>query len=113
MRNAALEHQIDVVIAALIGPHIENIRWEIKPDQSGDEAVFARVIVSDDAAHDLSRVVARDTRALWDTAIVQPLSGLREAVMEHSGMVCYIYFRSHSEQEVLKDPDWAPLKVSQ
>ena len=73
------------------------IRHSISNDWDGDPAIFFRILLSDDASRgeNLADITGRIEGELFD--------GLRLADSEY---IPYFYFRSKTEQDGLKDPEW-------
>jgi hypothetical protein len=75
---------------------VRRIRFDIGTDWSGDDAVFFRILISDDAA----RTRLRETMAL--------VVGMLESILnlEAIGLHVYHNVRSESEQAVLREKSW-------
>jgi hypothetical protein len=93
VRDAAMNFPGEVV----------GIRYSIGHDWNGDPAIFFRVILSDDASRPevLADVTGRVGGKLFDDL------GLGD-----SDYTPYFYFRSESEQDKQKDPEWQSLTIS-
>lgn len=78
-------------------PGVVRVRYSLGEDWSGDPAIFFRVLLSDDASRreDLGQFTSDIRNFIADH--------LRLADLDHFP---YFDFRSESEQEQLKDPDW-------
>jgi hypothetical protein len=73
------------------------IRYSTGYDWSGDPAVYFRVLLSDNASDRsvLGDVTSRVSEELFDSL-----------QFRRSDYIPYFYFRSKSEQDKLKDPQW-------
>ena len=93
--------QINAAVAEVLrelAPAVQQIRYEIAPDWTGQLAVFFRVLLSDEASSGKNR---RDVgpRVIWGLSDKLDLPTL--------GMFPYFEFRSQSEQAKANEPDWA------
>lgn len=81
--------------AAKFPSEVVKIRYTVGHNWSGDPAINFRIVLSDDAARreHLSEIAA---------PIREELGGELWA----SGYISYCYFRSKSERDALKDPEW-------
>jgi hypothetical protein len=79
------------------------IGYSIGHDWNGDPAIFFRVVLSDDASRPevLADVTARVGGKLFD-----------DLRLSDSDYTPYFYFRSKSEQDHQKDPEWQSLTIS-
>jgi len=79
-------------------PDVIRIRYHTGFDSSGDPAIFFRVLLSDTASRheNLGKIADRVRRELRDEV-------RRVGESEH---LVYSNFRSKSEQDQLKDPQW-------
>lgn len=85
-------------VEAELRPDVVRIRYSLDEDWTGDPSIFFRVVLSDEAANPkrLGDVAWRVREKLdWD---VNP---------DDFGLHAYTSFRSKSEQDESKDPDWA------
>jgi hypothetical protein len=90
--NAQLQRIVDA-----LSPSVVHIRYTVGEDWGGDPAVFFRVVLTDQAAWpDNLRGVARR------------VEGLMQLVMEleYPRHHAHFNYRSQSEQNQLKDPEW-------
>ena len=73
------------------------IRYSPSYDWNGDPAIYFRVLLSDNASQRgvLREVIARVQEELFD-----------RLQLRRSEYTPYFYFRSKSEQDELKDPEW-------
>jgi hypothetical protein len=79
-----------------LAPDVVRIRYDVGPDWSGDDAIFFRILVSDDAA----RTRLRET-------LVKTLSLLESILsLETTGLYVYHNVRSVSEQAMLREKSW-------
>ena len=91
--------QINAVIADVcrqLAPGVVRIRFDVGRDWSGDDAIFFRILVSDDAA----RTRLRETR--------EKAVSMLESILtfETMGLRVYHNVRSVSEQEALREKSW-------
>jgi hypothetical protein len=92
---------IDSIIEAakpLLGPEVLHVAYRIRPDSTDEPSIFFSVLLTDAAAHDDTIVAV--TRRVAEV--------LREAVrpLEDWGLNPYFNYRTKSEQERRRDPDW-------
>jgi hypothetical protein len=82
---------------------VVGIRYSIGDDWNGDPAIFFRVLLSDDASRPevLADVTGRVGGKLFD-----------DLRLGDSDYTPYFYFRSKSEQDEQKDPEWQSLTIS-
>ena len=75
---------------------VRRIRFDIGTDWSGDDAVFFRILISDEAA----RTRLRETMA--------KVVGLLESILNLETMGFHVYHnvRSESEQAALREKSW-------
>ena|ERR1019366_2679771 len=75
---------------------VRRIRFDIGSDWSGDDAVFFRILISDDAA----RTRLRETMA--------QVVGMLESILNLEAMGLHVYHnvRSESEQAALREKSW-------
>jgi len=90
------QEQVDR-IARDLAPDVVRIRLNVRPDWSGEPALYFRVILSDEASRRerLADVTDRVSATLFDK--------LRLATLEH---IPYFRFRSQSEQAALRETAW-------
>lgn len=92
------ESKINAVITDVYRqlPDVRRIRYNREPDWSGDDAIFFRILISDDAA----RARLRET--------TQKAIGMLESFLnlETMGLRVYHNVRSVSEQEALREKSW-------
>ena len=92
---------LDAIITSTIGslgPEVAHVAYRLGRDSTGEPSIFFRILLSDpyireDTIVDLTR---RIETMLSDT--VRPI--------ENWGLRPYFNFRSKSEQERRRDPDW-------
>jgi hypothetical protein len=93
------DSQINAAIADVcreLAPDVKRIRFDRRPDWSGDDAVYFRILISDDAA----RTRLRETRA-------KAVSILESALdLQALGFFVYYNVRSESEQAALREKSW-------
>jgi hypothetical protein len=93
-RLSKLATSVDNAARAL-APDVVRIRFSVKDDWSGDESIFFRVVLSDEAS-DISRLYEVSQRI--QVAIDDEVKDL--------GLQTYFNFRSLSETKQLKDAAW-------
>ena len=82
-------------VEAALKPDVVRIRWDYGEDWNGNDALFFRVVLSDDAsAHRLREVLPPLWRSLGGHAL-------------GTGRFGYVNVRSESECRQLNDPEWA------
>lgn len=101
---AGLVHQgqLDVEIKSAIlklGPEVAQVSYSLGEDSTGEPSVFFRIVLTDAAAREesLADVTGRIATLLFDELLP----------MRNWGLHAYFNFRSHSEQQGRKDPEWA------
>lgn len=82
----------------LLGPEVAHVAYSIGPDSTGEPSIFFRILLADpyvreDTLVDLTRRIATDL-----LNVVRPL--------EDWSLRPYFNFRSKSEQDRRRDPDW-------
>jgi hypothetical protein len=97
--GAARRPQINAAITEVVkefSPDVVHIRYDLKPDWSGDPAVYFRVLLSDEASSKpgvVSRKLEKRMEELLDFLWLE--------------LFAYYNFRSVSEQAVLQEKSWA------
>jgi len=98
----AMKPQIDPIVTEALkelSPSVRHIRYEIRPDGSGDLALFFRVVLSDKASR---------TRASRLSVMGRVRDQIcRRVFVPDLGLFPVFLFRSESEQAKMKDPAWA------
>lgn len=93
-------HLDDVIkgTLGLLGPEVAHVAYRIGPDSTDEPSLFFRILLTDSSIHE-------DTIADMTGRIVAILS---DAVrpLDNWGLRPYFNFRSESEQERRRDPDW-------
>lgn len=75
---------------------VVRIRFTIKPDFYGDLSAYFRVVLSDEAVRDrLAQTAKRIRQQLEDDLDLRNLD-----------LFPYVHFRSKSEEDALRDPQW-------
>src|ERR1035441_8483025 len=84
--------------APRLAPDVVRIRYEIALDSTDKEAIYFRILLSDDASREerLGEVVER---------VEAELS--KKLKLDDLGLMWYPSFRSESEQAMMKDPAWS------
>ena len=82
---------------------VVGIRYSVGEDWSGDPAIFFRVLLTDSASRRevIGEVGQRVSRVLSDTVY-----------RDSPDYFAHINYRSKSDQERLKDPEWPSLTIS-
>ena len=81
-------------VEAALKPDVVRIRWDYGEDWAGRDALFFRVVISEDAAaHRLREVLPPLWRSLGGHAL-------------GTGRFGYVNVRSESECRQLNDPEW-------
>jgi hypothetical protein len=96
MKQAEIATAVDQVKAQL-WPDVQQIRWEIERNWSGQWSIYFRIILSDDAGD--SRLRETATNVVWRLAERLNFLAL--------GVTPYHNFRSVSEQAALREEAWA------
>jgi hypothetical protein len=97
VNEADLDRRVKAV-ARKLAPDVVRIRYEIALDSTDKEAIFFRILLSDDAS--------REERLVEVTERVESELSKRLKVDE-LGLWVYFNFRSVSEQAMLKEPVWS------
>ena len=81
-----------------LGPEVAHVAYRLGPDSTGEASLFFRILLADAYARDdtIADLTGRITAALSDS--VRPV--------ENWGLRPYFNFRSKSEQDRRRDPDW-------
>jgi len=97
LNEADLDRRVKAV-ARRLAPDVVRIRYDIALDSTGEEAIYLRVLLSDDASREkrLGEVTARVRAELSNKLKIDDL-----------GLRAYSFFRSESEQATMKDPTWS------
>jgi len=80
-----------------LAPDVKRIMYSIENDWTGELSVFFRIVLSDQASAP-SRLREITQR------VSQTIDNLIKA--HESGLMTYFNFRSKSEHDEMKDPDW-------
>jgi hypothetical protein len=93
-------HLDDIVkeAGALLGPEVLHVAYRIGPDSTDEPSIFFRILLADSAISE--DTIAKVTRRIAEV--------LREAVrpLEDWGLRPYFNYRSKSEQDRRKDPEF-------
>jgi hypothetical protein len=97
--NQAQLGEIIAEAAQHLGPEIVHVAYSLGPDSTGEASLFFRILLADAYIREetISDLTGRITASLFDA--VRPL--------ENWGLRPYFNFRSKSEQDRRRDPDWA------
>jgi hypothetical protein len=84
-------------VVRLLAPDVVQVRFDIGQDWSGDEAIFFRILLSDEASQ----------RRLHE--VTSQVSGRLDELVDFRsmGLFSYYNFRSVSEQDALREEAWA------
>lgn len=93
--------QLDSVIkntSGSLGPEVAHVSYSMGPDSTGEPSIFFRILLADSYISDetIADLTGRIATALFNA--VRPL--------ENWGLRPYFNFRSKSEQDSRRDPDW-------
>jgi hypothetical protein len=82
-----------------LGKQAVRVNYSLGVDSTGEPSIFFRIVLTDSASKEdkLAEVTGRISTTLFDE--LRPY--------ENWGLLPYFSFRSRSEQENLKDPEWA------
>ena len=102
--SAGLVHrsQLDLEIKAAIaklGPEATHVSYSVGEDSTGEPSIFFRIVLSDTAAKE------ENLSAFTNQIATHLLNDIRP--IENWGLHPYFNFRSVSEQQQRKDPEWA------
>jgi hypothetical protein len=86
---------IDIVLRQL-APDVKRIRYDFEQDWSGDDAIFYRILISDDAARMRLRETVRNAVSMLESHLNLETMGLR----------VYHNVRTESEQAALREKSW-------
>jgi hypothetical protein len=83
---------------ALLGPNVVHLAYRIGPDSTDAPSIFFRILLADTAVREetITAVTRQISSTLMDT--IRPLDNWR--------LRPYFNFRSKSEQDRHRDPDW-------
>jgi hypothetical protein len=98
VHKGQLDAEIKDAVSKL-GPEVVHVAYSLGPDSTGEPSIFFRVVLADAATREdtLTEVTGRITTILFDE--VRPI--------ENWGLHPYFNFRSESEQQRRRDPEWA------
>jgi len=84
--------------SALLGPEVLHVAYRIRPDSTDEPSIFFRILLADAAVQE--DTIVDVTRRIADVLLeaVRPL--------EDWGLRAYFNYRSKSEQDRHKDPDF-------
>lgn len=96
--NQAQLGEIIVDAGQHLGPEVVHLAYNLGPDSTGEPSLFFRILLNDayvreDTIADLTGRIAADL-----FAAIRPI--------ENWGLRPYFNFRSKSEQDRRRDPDW-------
>jgi hypothetical protein len=79
-----------------LAPDVKRIRYDRRPDWSGDDAVYFRILISDDAAETRLHETYKKTVSMLESCLD----------LEALGFFVYYNVRSESEQATLREKSW-------
>jgi hypothetical protein len=82
----------------LFAPQVVRIQYTLENNHYGDPSITFRVLVTDDAAHDIDQ--------LYELSEKISHTLINEAQTHEIGLQAYFSYRTVSEQEKLPDPMW-------
>jgi hypothetical protein len=96
--NQAQLGEIVAEAAQSLGPEVVHVAYGVGPDSTGEPALFFRILLADAYIREetIAGLTGRITAALFEA--IRPL--------ENWGLRPYFNFRSKSEQDRRRDPDW-------
>ena len=96
--NQAQLGDIITQAAKQLGPEVVHVAYSLGPDSTGEPSLFFRILLADAYIHEetIADLTGRIAGNLFDA--VRPI--------EHWGLRPYFNFRSKSEQDRRRDPDW-------
>jgi hypothetical protein len=99
VHQGQLDRELQHAVTKLSSKEVVRVRYSIGLDSTGDPAIFFRIVLTDSASKPgaLADVTNRVSGTLFDE--LRP--------HENWGLIAYFNFRSKSEEEVRKDPEWA------
>jgi len=97
LNEADLDRRVKA-LARKLAPDVVRIRYDIALDSTDKEAIYFRVLLSDDASREERR---REVTGRVRAELSKRLK------LEELGPMWYFSFRSESEQAMMKDPAWS------
>jgi hypothetical protein len=96
--NQAQLGDIIAQAAQHLGPEVVHVAYRLGPDSTGEPSLFFRILLADAYIREetISDLTRRISAALFDAT--RPL--------ENWGLRPYFNFRSQSDQDRRRDPDW-------
>jgi hypothetical protein len=96
--NQAQLKDIITQAATQLGPEVAHVAYSLGPDSTGEPSLFFRILLADVYIREetIADLTGRIAEKLFDN--VRPI--------EHWGLRPYFNFRSKSEQDLHRDPDW-------
>jgi len=97
LNEADLDRRVKAV-ARKLAPDVVRIRYEVALDSTDKEAIYFRILLSDDASREKRR---REVTKRVESELSKRLK------LDDLGLMWYPSFRSESEQAMLKEPAWS------
>ena len=96
--NQAQLGEIISQVAQRLAPEVVHVTYSLGPDSTGEPSLYFRILLADPYIHEdtLADLTGRIAEALFDS--IRPI--------ENWGLRPYFNFRSKSEQDRRRDPDW-------
>jgi hypothetical protein len=84
-------------VARKLAPDVVRIRYAITSDSTGEEAIFLRILLSDEASRE------RRLRSVTERIESELLAAIP---FDDFGLYQYFRYRNRSEHAMLKEPAW-------
>ena len=97
LNEADLDRRVKAV-ARKLAPDVVRIRYEVALDSTDKEAIYFRILLSNDASREKRR---REVTKRVESELSKRLK------LDDLGLMWYPSFRSESEQAMLKEPAWS------
>ena len=96
--NQAQLGELIAQAAEHLGPEVVHVAYSLGPDSTGEASLFFRILLSDAYIREdtIADMTGRIATTLFDA--IRPI--------ENWGLRPYFNFRSKSEQDRRRDPDW-------
>jgi hypothetical protein len=99
VRQADIDREVKKSVERLSSQDVVRVRYSLGLDSTDEPSIYFRIVLTDQAsqAEDLADVSGRVAGTIYEE--LQP--------HEHWGLNPYFSFRSKSEQDELREPEWA------